>query len=312
MVLRNKFIVVILGGCLYLTAQARVPQAKLPTLPVLQAHYQSLYQVLSKQAVWSDKAIERAAEEGLDLIGLRSSLKGFLKGNPLDKDIRNKLENSKAEYEEVLNAKGHEISIADLLEYSKWQEIAEAKAQQADNKAYISLVDESIKSLPSKNKLYLFTIELTLENGMEVTLIKPGESLADRNRIGARIKEQISLLKGIANHLQGVTFTLPQFGTLEVKVKEMEVKQVNLAGTKKYLDLNYGVTDGDVHKLLSELGYQRVHGIPNIKEGEKREVFIKIEDGKYKDSNYVEDVADMLAYANHSHLPRTYYHERLP
>ena len=65
-----------------------------------------------------------------------------------------------------------------------------------------------------------------------------------------------------------------------------------MAGKKKYLDLNYGVTDGDVHRLLSALSYQMVHGIPNIQGGEKREVFIRIEDGKYKDSNYVEEVVE--------------------
>ena len=286
MVLRNNFIVVILGGCLYLTAQARVPQAKLPTLPVLQAHYQSLYKILNTKSVWSDKAIERAAEEGLDLIGLRSSLKGFLKGNPLDEDIFKELKQYGAEYEGLLNAKakGHEIRIADLLQYS--EEIAKAHEQKYEEG--IRLVDESIKSLPSKNKLYLFTIELTLENGEKVTLIKPGKSSA--GNINKRIKEQLSLLKGIANHLEEVTFTLPQFGTLAVE--KMEVEQVNLAGKEKYLDLNYGVTDGDVHKHLSEFSYQMVHGIPNIQGGEKREVFIRIEDGKYKDSNYVEEVVE--------------------
>ena len=286
MVLRNKFIVVILSSCLYLTAQARVPQASLPKLPVLQAHYQSLHKILNTKSVWSDRAIERAAEEDLDLIGLRSSLKGFLKGKPLDEDIFKELKQYGTEYEGLLNAKakGNEISIEDLLKYSE----GIAKANEHKYEEGIRLVDESIKSLPSKNKLYLFTIELTLENGEKVTLIKPGKSSA--GNINKRIKEQLSLLKGIANHLEEVTFTLPQFGTLAVE--KMEVEQVNLAGKEKYLDLNYGVTDGDVHKHLSEFSYQMVHGIPNIQGGEKREVFIRIEDGKYKDSNYVEEVVE--------------------
>ena len=280
MVLRNNFIVVILGGCLYLTAQARVPQAKLPTLPVLQAHYQSLYQVLSKQAVWN-----RAGEEYLDLMPLQE----FLQGKPLNPEEYKELEEFSAEYEDILKTKDNEVSIVDLLEYSNLQEKAEAKAQQADDEAYIRLVDASIKSLPSKNKLYLFTIELTLENGEKVTLIKPGKSSEGGTK--ARIDIQINLLNGVAENLAGVTFTLPQFEE-PLKVTAMEVKQVNLAGTKKYLDLNYGVTDGDVHRLLSALGYQMVHGIPNIQGGEKREVFIRIEDGKYKDSNYVEEVVE--------------------
>ena len=41
-----------------------------------------------------------------------------------------------------------------------------------------------------------------------------------------------------------------------------------------------------------------MHGIPNKSGGDKREVFIKIADGKYEDSDHVQDVADMLEYAN--------------
>ena len=266
--LRNLLSVVMLSICLATSAQAVSPRA-------VKKFYQSLHKVLKSKQV-QDKA------GYTDLTPLHE----FLQGKPLDKDMHNELAMFSDEYEDILKTKSKTeeiaVNIADLLKYSELQK----------TKTHDDLFDAAIKSLPAENKLYLFNIKLTLEDGTVVTLIKPGMS----KNGDSRVKRQIRLLEGIANNLDDVTFTLPQKGTL--KVKEMHVEQKNLAGRKKYLDLNFGVTDNDVHKHLQELGYQQVHGIPNMYGADKKEVLIKIADGKYEDSDHVQDVADMLGYAN--------------
>ena len=274
--LRNLLSVVILSICLATSAQA-------VSLNAVKKFYQSLHKVLKSKQVQN-----KAGHTDL------TPLHEFLQGKPLDKDMRDELAMFSDEYGDILKAKFRTkskteevaISIADLLKYSKLQE----------TRAYDELFNIAIKSLPSENKLYLFNIKMTLADDTVVTLIKPGMSNA--NRVSERVRGQMHLLEGIADNLDDVTFTLPRKG--ELKVKAMHIEQENLAGRKKYLDLNFGVIDGDVHRHLQELDYQLVHGIPNRSGGERKEVFIKIADGKYEDSNHVQDVADMLEYANHT------------
>ena len=266
--LRNILSVVISSVCLATSAQAVSSNA-------VKKFYQSLHKVLKSKQVQN-----KAGHTDL------TPLHEFLQGKPLDKDMHDELAMFSDEYGDILKAEDIVVSIADLLKYSELQK----------TKTHDELIDTAIKSLPAENKLYLFNIRLTLEDGTQVTLIKPGMSNA--NNASKRIGEQIRLLEGIADNLDDVTFTLPQKGTL--KVKAMHVEPKNLAGRKKYLDLNFGVIDNDVHKHLQELGYQQVHGIPNKGGGEKKEVFIKIVNGEYEDSNHVQDVADMLEYANHT------------
>ena len=278
--LRNLLSVVIVSICFDTSAQAVSPRAVQHAIENL---YQSMHRVLSKRTV-----MDKADDVGIDLTPLHE----FLQGKPLDKDMRDELATFSDEYGEILKAKFRTkskteevaVSIEDLLEYS----------DPKKTKTHDELIDTAIKSLPAENKLYLFSIKLTLEDGTQVTLIKPGMSNA--NNASKRIGEQIRLLENIADNLDEVTFTLLQKG--ELKVKEMHIEQENLEGRKKYLDLNFGVTDNDIHKHLQELDYQLVRGIPNEEGGEKKEVFIKVVDGKYENSNHVQDVAEMLEYAN--------------
>ena len=235
--LRNLLSVVMLSVCLVTSAQAVSPR-------VVKKFYQSLHKVLKSKQVQN-----KAGHTDL------TPLHEFLQGKPLDKDMRDELAMFSDEYGDILKTKSKTeeiaVSIEDLIKYSKLQE----------SRAYDELFDAAIKSLPAENKLYLFNIKLTLEDGTVVTLIKPGMSNA--NGASKRVREQVRLLEGIADNLDEVTFTLPQKGTL--KVTAMHVEQQNLSGRKKYLGLNFGVTDNDVHKHLQELDYQLVHGIPDFR-----------------------------------------------
>ena len=284
-VLRNILSVVILSICLNTSAQAISPRAVDTVADAIENLYQSLHKVLRQNQ-------DKADDADIDLTPLHE----FLQGKPLDKDMRDELATliNKDKYGDILKTEEIAVSIDDLLEYS----------DPKKNSAYEGLIDAAIKSLPTENKLYLYTIELTLEDGTVVTLIKPGMSNA--NRASKRVKEQIDALKGIADNLEdiadnekGVTFTLS--GKDPLKVTEMHVKQKILEERKKYLDLKLGVTDNDVHRYLQDIGYQQVHGIPNKEGGEMKEVFIKIaKAGGYEDGNHVQDVANMLKSANDS------------
>ena len=291
---RNLFIAVILSTCLQLTALARTPRVvslqKLPQAVELQQFYSSLHKVLGKQSLRN-----KEKKYGINL----KPLQEFLKGKSLAPKVREELENSSEKYAEIL---GNEVDIADLLKYSKLQALAEG-ASSSDTQAndYIELVDSVIKDLPVKAKLYLFTIKLTLADGTEVILIKPGMSMP--HNIKNRVEEQINSLEKIAFDPSGVTFNIRDQSLNVVEssaVVEMKVEQVNLVdGRQKYLDLNYGVTDTDVHRQLVDNGYQMVHGIPNIKGGERKEVFSKVnKNGEYENSNHADDVVTALEQAN--------------
>ena len=286
----NLFIAVVLSTCLHLTAQARTPQVALRPLPTeLTSFYQSLHQVLGKQTVWN-----KAQREGIDL----KSLQAFLSGQTLASEARSELWTFREEYAALLNDK---VDVADLLKYnerqelvegiaredSEWQELAEDISKDTADE-YIELVDDAIRNLPAKNKLYLFIIKLELADGTEVTLIKPGQSKP--SNIAKRVREQISLLSKIEKDLEEVKFSIDGH---RLAVEKMTVEQVNLGdGRQKYSDLNYGVTDTDVHRQLVADGYQMVRGIPNKVGGEKKEVFVKLDS---KESNYVDDVKQALA-----------------
>ncbi len=288
---RNLFIAVILSTCLQLTALARTPRVvlaqKLPQAVELQQFYSSLHKILGKKSLWN-----KADEEFINL----KPLQEFLKGKSLAPKVQEELETFREEYAEIL---GNEVAVADLLKYSELQALAEG-ASSSDTQAndYIKLVDDAIKKLSVKDKLYLFTIKLTLADGTEVTLIKPGMSVP--HNISKRVREQINSLEKIAFDPSGVTFNIRDQSldiVKSLKVVKMEVKQVNLGGNnKKYLDLNYGVTDTDVHRHLVANDYQMVHDIPNIDGGERKEVFSKVnKNGEYEDSNHADDVVTALA-----------------
>ena len=271
----NLFIAVVLSTCLQFTALARTPQVvSLPTLPLsvkLKQFYQSLHEVLDKKTLWN-----KAERNGLDL----KPLQEFLGGKTLTPEAREELEVFGEEYAKILN---NEVNIADLLTYSEWQ----VKAEEQSNSEYIGFVDSVIRGLPAKDNLYLFTIKLTLADGTEVTLIKPG--MSKPSNITTRVRKQISSLNKIAHDLEGVEFIIDGKSW---DVTHMSVEEVNLVDNgQKYLDLNYGVTDIDVHRQLVANGYRMVHGIPNIKGGEKKEVFVKLGG---EESNYVDDVAAAL------------------
>ena len=287
---RNLFIAVVLSTCLQLTALARTPRValpqKLPQAVELQQFYSSLHKVLGKQSLWN-----KADEEFINL----KPLQEFLKGTKLTDEIHAELNVFREEYAAIL---GDKVDIADLLKYSELQALAEG-ASSSDTQAndYIELVDSVIKDLPVKDKLYMFTIKLTLADDTEVTLIKPGMSVP--HNISKRVREQINSLEKIAFDPSGVTFNIRDQSldiVKSLKVVKMEVKQVNLVDNKqKYLDLNYGVADTDVHRQLVANGYQMVHGIPNIKGGERKEVFVKLNG---KDNDHVKDVVTVLEQAN--------------
>ncbi len=288
---RNLFIAVILSTCLQLTALARTPRVvslqKLPQAGELQQFYSSLHKLLGKQSLRN-----KAKKYGINL----KPLQEFLNGTKLPDKIHDESNVFRKEYAAIL---GDKVDIADLLKYSELQALAEG-ASSSDTQAndYIGLVDSAIKDLPVKAKLYLFTIKLTLAGGTEVTLIKPGMSVP-RN-IKSRVTTQINSLNKIAFDPSGVTFNIRDQSldiVKSLKVVKMEVKQVNLVdGRQKYLDLNYGVADTDVHRQLVANDYQMVHGIPNIDGGERKEVFSKVnKNGEYEDSNHADDVVTALA-----------------
>ena len=280
---RNLFIAVILSTCLQLTALARTPRVvslqKLPQVGELQKFYRSLHVLLDKQAVKN-----KANEEFVDLTPLQQ----FLKGEILASGVQKELETYREEYAEIL---GNEVAVADLLKYSELQALAEG-ASSSDTQAneYIELVDSVIKELPTKDKLYLFTIKLTLAGGTEMTLIKPGMSVP--LNIKYRVENQINSLEKIAFDPSGVTFNIHD---QSLDVVKMEIESADLGKNKKYLDLNYGVADTDVHRQLVANGYQMVHDIPNIKGGERKEVFVKLNG---EDSAHVNDVVTALEQAN--------------
>ena len=287
---RNLFIAVILSTCLQLTAMAGTPRVvlaqKLPQAVELQQVYSSLHKVLGKQSLRN-----KEKKYGINL----KPRQEFLKGTKLPDKIHDEPNIFRKEYAAIL---GDKVDIADLLKYSELQALAEG-ASSSDTQAndYIKLVDDAIKDLPVKTKLYLFIIKLKLADGTEVTLIKPG--MSKPNNISERVEKQINSLEKIAVDPSGVTFNIRDHSSNVVKsldVVEIEVEQVNLVdGRQKYLDLNYGVTDTDVHRQLVANDYQLVHGIPNISGGKRKEVFIKVKDGKYEDSNHADDVVTALA-----------------
>ena len=183
----------------------------------------------------------------------------------------------------------------------------------------VDLKNARIKALESDDRLYLYQLILTLEDGREVTISKVGKSTVGyiTTRVGRQITQmkklaeliniQVKRLKAneVADDEELITF---QFSKKEkaLPVIKMEVKEIFTSGntakneSKRAKTLKNGIHDTDVHRLLIKNGYYRVAGIPNTEGGISKEMFIHIDNnGSSKDG--VEqrgDIENALADAN--------------
>ena len=189
----------------------------------------------------------------------------------------------------------------------KEQNLAKVNRQAVEE--IVAELDEVYKSVSSEDRLYLYKMTTTLDDGSVYDLLKVGKS-TEKNVMN-RVNSQVKSLQKLKDDLTDVTFSLP--GKVDaIPVNEIEIKKVSIGeGKKMYGKLGFQVSDRDVHRILTEKGYEQVGGIPNLSGGESEEVFIKLgtkpEDfSPEKDISAALDEANNLSFRQRNNYSKTY------